>query len=166
MLTALDAPTEALDKFEQPFVAKIREHGWFDTAVSEDAEGPGFSYSTGIWVTAGQPEIIMFGLQKIAHDVLWSLFRDAVAGVALPLGQRTDQVFGNTAAYVFPVTKRLYPHHLGWSRWFYAGDDFPCVQIVWPDPGGAFPWETGFNPAFLNSQIDLTDRGWLASLAN
>ena len=69
-------------------------------------------------------------------------------------------------AYVFPVAKRHYANHLGWSRWFYAGDDFPCQQIVWPDRAGLFPWEAGFDPTFANKQPDLTEHGWLAALTN
>jgi hypothetical protein len=167
MRTALDAPPQVLDKAEQSFVAKIREHGWFGTAVQGDAEGPGFSYTTGFWVTTGKPEVIMFGMSDtIAHDVLWDLFRDAQAGRGLPVGMRTGEVFANLPAYAFPVAKRHYASHFGWSRWFYGGDDFPCLQIIWPDRAGVFPWEAGFDPSFAKDQPDLTEDGWLAALAN
>lgn len=167
MRTALDAPSELLDQAEQSFVAMLREHGWFRTGVHADGDGPGFSYSTGFWVTLRQPEIIIFDLRDdIVHEVLWDLFRSAEAGEVLPVGQPTDRVFGNLAAYVFPVAKRHYANHLGWSRWFYAGDDFPCQQIVWPDRAGLFPWEAGFDPTFANKQPDLTEHGWLAALTN
>ena len=62
----------------------------------------------------------------------------------LPIGERTDAVFANLPAYVFPVAKKHYRDLLGWSRWFYGGDDFPCLQIVWPDRAGRFPWEPTF----------------------
>src|SRR5262245_1598505 len=62
MRTALDALTSQLDQHEQDFVAKIREFGWFGTNVFEDAEGPGFSYTTGFWVSLGVPEVIVFSL--------------------------------------------------------------------------------------------------------
>jgi Domain of unknown function (DUF4262) len=167
MATALDAPAEILDQQEQSFVAKIREHGWFCTNVQADAEGPGFAYTTGFWVKVRQPEVIVFGLNdKTAHQVLWDVFRDAEQGRSLPVGTRTDQVFANLAAYAFPVAKRHYPDHLGWSVWFYGGADFPCLQIVWPDRAGVFPWQAGFDPSFAKDQPDLTENGWLAALAN
>jgi len=165
MRTVLDLPIEALDDSERAFVAQVREHGWFDTAVFGDDEGPGFSFTTGLWVATGQPELIMFGMKReIAHDVLWDLFRDAEAGAALPIGEPTDKVFANLLAYAFPVSKRFYSHYLGWSRWFYGGDEFPCLQIVWPDREGVFPWESGFDPAFAADQTDLTENGWQAAL--
>jgi hypothetical protein len=45
------APNEALDKSEQNFVANVREHGWFRTDIFEEEGHPGFSYSTGFWVS-------------------------------------------------------------------------------------------------------------------
>jgi hypothetical protein len=165
MRTALDAPIEALDGSERAFVAQVREHGWFDTAVFGDDQGPGFSFTTGLWVNTGQPELIMFGMKReIAHDVLWDLFRDAKLGAPLPIGEPTDKAFANLSAYAFPVSKRFYSDYLGWSRWFYGGDEFPCLQIVWPDREGVFPWEPGFDPAFAADQTDLTETGWQAAL--
>jgi len=167
MPTALDAPPEGLDPDEQTFVAQIRQYGWFRTNVLEEEAAPGFSYTTGFWINARQPELITFGMKgEIAHDVFWDLFRDAKAGQSLPVGSRTNDVFANIPAYVFPVAKRHYHEHLGWSRWFYGGDDFPCLQIIWSDRDGLFPWQQGFDPAFVGLQPDLTENGWLASLTN
>lgn len=165
MQTALDAPPEALDPGEEEFVGKVREYGFFRTSVLGDDRGPGFSFTTGFWVSTGQPELIMFSVKhEIAHDVFWDLFRDAKSNKPIPLGKKTDQLFANLPAYAFPVAKRFYADHLGWSRWFYRGDEFPCIQIVWPDREGVFPWEPGFDPEFAGDQPDLTDKGWQASL--
>jgi hypothetical protein len=108
----------------------------------------------------------MFSVKhEVAHNVFWDVFRDGKAGQNLLVATRTDLVFGNLPAFVFPVAKQHYADHLGWSRWFYGSDDFPCLQIVWPDREGVFPWEDGFDQAFAVLQPDLTERGWLASLA-
>jgi hypothetical protein len=163
MLTALDAPDDKLDEAEQSFVASIREHGWFRTTVHADEGGPGFSYSTGFWLSAHHPELVMFGLKTdIAHDVFWGLFRGAKQGRELVPGRRTQDAFAHLPAYAFSVSSRCYADHLGWSRWFYCGDEFPCLQIVWPDRAGVFPWEAGFDPEFRADQPDLTERGWAA----
>ncbi|RYF39666.1 MAG: DUF4262 domain-containing protein [Cytophagaceae bacterium] len=167
MITALDAPANVLDADEKSFIARIRQHGWFDTAVSGDDEGPGFSYTSGLWVNASQPEVIMFSMKReIAHDVFWDLFRDAQAGKGLEQGVQTDQVFGNLPAYAFPVAKKYYREYLGWNRWLYAGDNFPCIQIVWSDREGVFPWQEGFDLTFANDQPDLTESGWAASVSD
>lgn len=164
MRTALDAPAERLDAPERSFVGGVREHGWFRTSVFAEGDRPGFSFTTGFWVNAEHPELIMFSIpDEIAHAVYWDVFREAKAGRPLTIGKRTDQVFANLPAYLFPVAKRFYADHLGWSRWFYGGDKFPCVQVIWPDRAGVFPWEKGFDPAFAGDQPDLTEHGWRAA---
>lgn len=168
MLTAFDAPATALDKHEKSFVAKIREHGWTRTSVSSDDEGPGFSLTTGFWLNTYQPELIMFSTKsEIVHQLFWDLFRDAQSGKALPIGKRTDAVFANLPAYAFRVAKKFYADYLGWSGWFYANqDDFPCLQIVWPDRASRFPWEPSFDAEFKSNQPDLTERGWANEIAD
>ena len=167
MLTALDAPPDALDEGEQSFVAAIRQHGWFRTAVFGGDEGPGFSFTTGFWAGANEPEVIIFSMKDdIAHDVFWDLYRDAKNGKALPIGKRTDAVFANLPAYAFPVARKHYRDYLGWSRWFYGGDDFPCLQIVWSDRAGRFPWEPEFDSEFQSDQPDLTERGWVNEITD
>ena len=167
MRTLLDAPFDALDPPGRAIVVKVRADGFFRAEVFGDTIGPGYSYSTGFWVSTGQPEIVMFSMKGvIAHDVFWDMFRLAKANSPLSLGQPTDRMFGNRTACAFPLAKRFYADYLGWSRWFYGGDDFPCLQIVCPDPEGAFPWEAGFDQAHASDQPDLTEHGWQASLAN
>jgi hypothetical protein len=163
MHTALDAPEDRLDDQGRSFVARLREHGWFRTNVFEDEEGPGFSYTTGFWVGAKAPEVIVFSLEtQTAHDVLWDVYRDLTAGVVFPVGERLSNVFANTEAVFLPVAKTFYRDYLGWSRWFYGGDDWPCVQLVWPDGEGAFPWEAGFEARLAGSQPNLTGAPWPA----
>nr|WP_321359213.1 DUF4262 domain-containing protein [uncultured Hyphomonas sp.] len=162
MRTALDAPPNTLDEHERSFVELLKKHGWFRTSVLEDEEGPGFSYTTGFWISTGRPELVMFGMMvETVHEVFWSLFRDAQSGLNLAVGKRTDAVFANLPAYAFLIAKQHYPQFLGWNRWFYLGDDVPCLQIVWPDREGVFPWEPGFSDEFRDKQVDLTERGWI-----
>ncbi|MBU6373907.1 MAG: DUF4262 domain-containing protein [Alphaproteobacteria bacterium] len=166
MLTALDAPEEVLDEDEREFVAQIRTHGWFGTHIYAEGDASGFSFTTGFCVTLNHPEVIVFGLDgEIAHDVLWDVFRDVRDGRPLRAGVRLDGVLADLPIYVFPVDVRHYEDHLGWSRWFYAGDAFPCLQLVWPDAAGVFPWEPEFTPEFVGLQPDLTTHGWRAALA-
>ncbi len=161
MLTALDTDDSALDEHERDFVAKIREHGWFRTSVLAEGEEAAFSYTTGLWTTLGHPEVIVFGLKSdTAHSVLWDIFRDVKDGKALSAGMRLPDVFGNTDAYLFKVATTHYPEYLGWNRWFYRGDDFPCLQLVWPDRNKVFPWQDGFQGEFRGVQPDLSVQGW------
>lgn len=164
--TALDVDPSAFNAHEQKIVANVREHGWFCTSVFAEEDQPGFSYSTGFWVSAQMAEVIVFGLGKTAHSVLWDMFRDGKSGIKHPVSVRTDQIFAGFPAYLFPVSKKYYREYPLSSRWFYGDEKFPCLQLVWPDPKGVFPWEHGFDEKFRADQPDLTEHGWLNSLAN
>jgi hypothetical protein len=159
MRTALDAPPGKLDEHERNVVANIREHGWFDHQVAAEPGYKGFHYTTGFWKTANSPELIVFSL-KIAHDILWNLYKRARAGEDLPVGQPVPDVLGGVDVMFLPVDKKHYREHLGWNRWFYGGDDFPCLQLVYPDLENVFPWQPGFDPAWGDRQDDLTAGDW------
>lgn len=166
MRTALDAPIEDLDPGEREFVRKIREHGWHRMNVFADREGPGFSYTTGHWLKLNHPEIIVFGLDaSVAGKVLWDIYEDMKGGQRFPIGRRISGVFSDVDAYLTIVAKKNFREYLGWSRWFYGGDDFECVQLIWPDKQGRFPWNEGVTANYSASQPDLTERGWISSLS-
>jgi hypothetical protein len=161
MPTALDAPTDKLDDHERHFVAKVRQHGWFATDVFADGEGPGFTYTTGFWHGRKVPEIIVFSLPPdIAHDVLWDVYRGVSTGMAFPAEQRLSTIFANVEGVLLPVSRQFYPDFLGWSRWFYGGDDWPCLQLLWPDPNGIFPWQAEHEERYANRQPNLTGEAW------
>jgi hypothetical protein len=165
MKTALDTPASQLDEQERNFVENIREHGWYRMSVFADDQGPAFSYTTGFYLKFGFPELIVFSFRsELAHEVLWDVYRDLEAGRRYPVGSRVSDLFGNSNAYLLPVSQKHYATHLGWSRWFYRGDDFPCLQLLWPDRLGLFPWQTGASEDFKFSQPDLTSDGWVKSL--
>ena len=160
MRTALDADPGKLDADDREFVSIVREHGWHHMTVAPDEAGPGFSYTTGFWLS-GFPEIIVFAFkQEIASDVLWHMFRSQKSGNSYPVSVVTNDIFDNLPACLLPVSTRNYPDYLGWNRWFYGGDTFSCLQLVWTDREGRFPWQAGFASEFEGKQPDLTDGGW------
>lgn len=162
----LDAPGEALDKAERNFIDCVRTHGWMHTVALDEDDKPGFSFTTGFQATIGHPEILVFKVDKtVANKYFSLLYRCAQNGKPVPRAVRTVGMLPNDDAFVFPVAKRHYANYLGWSRWFYRGDDFDCLQVVWPDEAGVFPWEDGFDCKYANAQIDLTERGWSAEAA-
>jgi len=161
MLTALDSDEDKLDEAELRFVSSIREHGWFNTHILASEEGPQFNFTTGFQVNLGVPEVILFGFrEQVAHNVLWNFYRDLKAGKRYETGQPYPDFLEGFDVCFQLVDKSQYHEHLGWSRWFYAGDDFDCWQLIWPDKQGKFPWEIGFNSNLLNLQPDLSAGHW------
>lgn len=161
MRTALDADPARLDKHEQNFVEQIRKHGWFATHVFADKEGPGFAYTTGFWLRFEFPELILFSLpREAAHDTFWHVYRELEAGKRFPIGERIEDIFQNVAAVLLPVSPQRYGEHLGWSRWFYGNDSFSCLQLIFPDASGNFPWSSESTESFRGAQPDLTAGNW------
>ena len=160
MRTALDADAEKLDEHEREFVNIVREHGWHRMNVFEDEEGPGFNYTTGFWL-AGFPEIIVFAMKpEIVSHVMWELYRSQKSGRSYPEAAITNEIFANLPACLLPVSKKHFREYLGWSRWFYGGDSFACLQLVWSDRQGNFPWHQDFSSEFDGLQPDLSDGQW------
>ncbi|OWT80049.1 MULTISPECIES: DUF4262 domain-containing protein [unclassified Achromobacter] len=158
LATALDAPASALDADEQRFVEQIRDKGWFHTAVFADDEGPGFSYTTGLWVNHGFPEILVFALrQETAHAVLGGIYDDIAAGKPPPVGAITDTIFKNGPALLLPMAKSHYADYLGWNLWFHGNADFPCLQLFWPDKAGLLPGQPGADESLHALQPVLTE---------
>ncbi|ODP36532.1 hypothetical protein BFL28_05360 [Sphingomonas turrisvirgatae] len=165
-ITRLDTPLGDLDEAERNFVDGIRQHGWMQTHALDEDEKPGFCFTTGCVATIGHPEMLVFKVdERVANQIFWVLYRWARNGKRVPRAVRIGGILPEDDAYVFTVATRHYAKYLGWSRWFYRGDDFVCLQIVWPDEAGVFPWEDGFDRNYINAQVDLTERGWAAEVA-
>jgi len=45
-----------------------------------------------------------------------------------------------------------YAPFIGYATWFYDGAHFPALQLIWPDKGRRFPWQSGFNPDWIWAQ--------------
>ncbi len=161
MITALDADPSNFDEGERKFVANIREYGWSGTSVSAEDGHLGFSYTTGFWKMLAFPELIIFSLRpEAAHEMLWNIFRAREAGRELSQSAPISGILESMNVVLLPVDKRYYREFLGWSRWFYGSDEFPCVQLVWPDQNKLFPWQSGCDASAIRDQQDLTKSGW------
>jgi hypothetical protein len=156
-LTALNADPARLDPHEQNFVGNIRKHGWTGTHVAAENTAPGFSYTTGFWLKFKFPELIVFGLKgKAAHDTFWHMYRTLAAGKRFAIGTHEDDIFENVSAMLLSVSRLHYRDRLGWNRWFYGNDEFDCLQLIFPDVDGHFPWEGSVRAA----PPDLTEGNW------
>jgi hypothetical protein len=109
-------------------------------------------------VNTAFPELLVFSL-KISHDVFWGIFRDLKAGRTFPIGRPIPDIL-EVDVMLLPVSKQQYREHLGWNRWFYAGENFSCLQLVYPDLAGVFPWQPQFDANWRDRQDDLTDHDW------
>jgi hypothetical protein len=145
--------TDDLAPAERDVLAHIEEYGCHVTTVAADEHGPGYAFSTGLWHKFQQPEVVVVGLP---HDVATQLINlvcdDAEDGVRYAEGDRTDNLLHGYFVTFRAVPRTHYPGWLGIALWAYQSDDFPVLQLVWPDKQGRFPWQEGVREGFLASQ--------------
>ncbi len=156
-------PTADLTPPERKILADVEEHGLHIVHVPEDDEGPGFSFTIGLWHSFEQPEVIVFGLpSETAHELLNAIADDASDGKRFLADSKHDGLLVDYPVRFLEVPKGAYGEYLGFARWAYLGDEFPCVQFVWPDKQGRWPWDAGTRDGFRESQPVLAKQAWPA----
>lgn len=129
-------------------VAKVRraveEDGAYLMAVPEDTEArrPDYVYTVGL-TEKGLPELVVFGLQQPTADLLLRpLFERMHAGEILQRGER--MTVGPFTLVLHDVPTAVAIQYMGLLDVLYDEREISCIQVVWADPHGRFPWESGF----------------------
>jgi len=135
-------PEEEADEI---LLRNVRKHGCHIVGLPDGERGPGYAFSVGLFANYSHPELVIFGLGsdtsvKIINDV-----RDRVAaGHKFVDGDISDDILeGGYKVCFWDVPLKAYDSYLGTAIWFYAKSPrpFPCLQIIWQDRHGRFPWE-------------------------
>jgi hypothetical protein len=141
--------------------ADVEKHGWVVMRISADGPGPDFAYTIGLLDHFGHPEVIVVGLPLgVAHRILNTL------GIAVRGGKRyvAGAVYDDLLEG-YDVTFRAVPAYqlgayLGWGRRYYresGREDFPALQLIYPDRQRRWPWQDGVADGFRNAQPVLAD---------
>jgi len=147
------------DKMDVKMLADIREHGWHVVGILDDDEGPGFSFSVGVYLRTLQPEILMMGVAiEPSHRVLNAIAEYLLAGGTISSGQKYNEFVDGRQVMFGPIHQSQFHEYLGCASWFYKplNAPFPAFQCIWPDLQGRFPNEVGFDSRFVGRQIDLS----------
>jgi len=139
-------------------LTNIDEVGWHVTGVFADPKKntPPFCYSVGLFSSYEHPELIVFGLpHETAHLLINAIGEKIKKGQGFIPGEKYDIDFS------FPlclsrINKKYYADYLSHANWYYEdGGSFSCLQILWPDKEGVYPYEDGFDPKFIPYQPQL-----------
>jgi hypothetical protein len=142
-----------LQPADRKLLDDVDEFGVHVVHVPEDEDGPGFSFTVGLWHTFQQPEVVVFGLaEDVAHDLLNAIADEAADDRKFLADSRHDDVLVGYPVRFFAVPKSSYEDVLGSAVWAYEGDDFPAVQLVWPDKQGRWPWDPDVREGFASAQ--------------
>jgi hypothetical protein len=148
-----------MDEHEAQLVADIDRFGWTVMKVSNDA-GPNFAYSIGIFQTLKHPEIIMFGLAlDTMHTIINDVGEHVRKGARFEAGATSSDFLEDFDVTFRTVPRHQYAGHLGWATWLYHGEEFPVLQLVYPDRERRWPWSDGATDGFRALQPVLADSG-------
>lgn len=147
------ALTADLSPVERKALEDIVEYGVHIVHVPESDDGPAFSFTIGLWHQFGQPEVIAFGLpEDVAHELLNAIADEADDGRMFRDGEKHDGLLVGYAVRFVAVPRSAHGTYLGLCEWAYDGEPFECVQLVWPDKQGRWPWDASAREGFRDSQ--------------
>jgi hypothetical protein len=137
-----------LDEKEASTIRNVETFGCEVMHIKEEAAGPAWSFTIGVYDTCAKPEVIVVGLPEGTRHYLLNeaakLLRD---GVDLTAGRQGD-IFSHVDCEFRPVEPKWVKHLMGWARWYYEGTEFPVLQAIYPDKENRFPGDEGFDTNF------------------
>jgi hypothetical protein len=163
-MTLRNHETQMFYKFEWPqpeheldkaIIRNVREHGCHIVGISADKKGPGYAFSIGLFANYGQAEVVIFGFEGRDAARIINIVRDlAAAGRKFVAGDVCDDILIDHKVSFVEVPLEAYRDYLGTAIWFYfkSPRPFPCLQIVWPDREGRFPWQSDYDASFKELQ--------------
>jgi hypothetical protein len=146
---------EPEDDQDRVILDHIAEFGWSVIGIEEDEDGPGYSFSVGLTRTLGVPELFIMGQKPQTAQGMINRAGELIReGRRLTAGERAEGILEGYPVALVAVDERHYREYFGYARWLYRGNNFPVLQIVWPDRSGHFPWDEGYPaPLFWRQRI-------------
>ena len=146
-----------MDDADRDLIEGVRTFGWLVIKIEEDREGPSFAFTVGLYQTFTQPEVIITGLPPDRAHTILNLIGEAMRrGERFEEGAMSDEFLEGYPCTFRAVSQSQYPEFLGTAMHFYRGSDFPCLQCVWPDREGRWPWDSDASDGFRAAQPLLT----------
>ncbi|MEM8917831.1 MAG: DUF4262 domain-containing protein [Pseudomonadota bacterium] len=153
-----------LNEFEQRLIDNVEEHGCQVNLVFDDkGKKPDFAYSIGFAKTVGQPEVIIFGLnRKLMQSMINEVLRQCrEEGLVLT----EDLAISELIEGFDCIAKKVHPSQIeeGYfnsSMWYHVqefGSELSeAYQIVWPGAQqGLYPWENDCAEDVIEAQPAL-----------
>jgi hypothetical protein len=146
---------KAEQEADEELLRHIRERGCHILTGGGDKDNPPYAFSVGLSLNYSQAEIIVFGMAPLlAARAIDTVCSRATFGKKFIDGDISSDVIRGSKVCFVDVPPEVYEKYLGAALWFYQNwpEPFPCLQLVWSDGEGRFPWEAGFDEALKKDQ--------------
>jgi len=145
---------------------RVRRSGWTGVHVPGDAETASLSYSLGFWRSAQAPEIVFFGVDAhTANALLHEAYAQLTAGELAFADKGSWTLEGEEGANIQLAWRKVHPSQIRRQHFNAAiiynerqgrgRSELEAYQLFFPDTGGRFPWEDGFDTAYKPRQPEL-----------
>ncbi len=142
-------PTPALTAAERQILADIAENGVHIANVAEGEGRPEYSYTVGLWHTYRHAELLVVGLaDEVAADLLNQAVDAIDAGRAFAAGERHEGLVNHYPVHFGAVAAVQAQQWLPVVAWAYERGDVACLQLVYPDKQGRWPWQADVREGF------------------
>lgn len=135
--TLEDCQTRAQSKI----IENIEKNGWSLVGVFGEEEGDfGHVYTVGLEHSFEHPEIAVVGVPfSTASGLLNGLAGLIADGRRFRPGEKPTDLPVRGRIRFDSIARHHYEDYLNVGRWFYKGEEFRALQIVWPGPDGRYP---------------------------
>jgi hypothetical protein len=131
---------------ERNVIEKVEKYGWMVMSIKDEPGKPGWSYTVGLLESFRHPEVIIFGLEvDNRHRILNWIGENVKKKNPFVSKKKHDWVLDGYKCWSKPVDPKWHPDLLGYAIWFYGEKEFSCLQAIWPDKGGHYPWEPKYS---------------------
>jgi len=146
------------DDSERKVLADVAQYGWHVVNILEEGDSPPWTFTIGLHKTWQHPEFIILGLKKdVAYAILKTLVDAIKEQRPIDLSVPTNELLHNGACCFVEVSKKNYAAYVGFALWYYEGNNFPLVQVVWPSKENHFPWNVQATDGYKQRQPVLAD---------
>lgn len=122
------------DLFERRLVEDVHQRGF------RVVHQPEYCYTVGLWHRFRHPELILFALPAERGQFLMER-----AAEQIQMGEFSPETLAEGyRLQSLPVHPSYHREFLAYNRWFYRGDQFQAVQLIWPDADHYFPNQPEF----------------------
>jgi len=142
-----------LSAARQKVVHGVNVFGWHVMQVLPGVAYPGWAYPIGLHRSFRHPEVVIFGLGvDTMGEIINIVGRAAQSGRQFTDGAVTDELLTQYSCTLRAVDPVWREQLLGFATWYYAGGEFPVLQVFWPDRARLYPWQPGFDAALVSAQ--------------
>lgn len=147
---------------QKKLAADIERVGWAAIGVMPTKDDPidPFTYTIGLWRGFDHPELIITGMRhETAHALLTDFVERIEKGESFEASRDyPETIRGRNTMYTASFRQLSQGHrseNMRAAAWWNGQEDFPALQLVWPDPTGKFPWDEGYDKQFIQPVLTL-----------